>query len=93
MTVSGMNRLAAEIVECAFKDYKNAWGSMLKTHDWKLEKRKTDKVLDLERFFFGDWYHTLCNLDPNILINEARKRAEEEYYKTRTTKNNVKSIV
>ena len=65
--------LANAIVLQAFKDYRKALFKMVQEPgEWK--HRSTKKKL--ERFFHSKWYRTLTDLDPEILIREARRQAD-----------------
>ena len=65
--------LANAIVLQAFKDYRRALFKMAQEpEEWK--HRSTKKKL--ERFFRSKWYRTLTDLDPEILIREAKRQAD-----------------
>ena len=65
--------LANAIVLQAFKDYRKALFKMVQEPDeWK--HRSTQKKL--ERFFHSKWYRTLTDLDPAILMQEAKRQAD-----------------
>lgn len=65
--------LANAIVLQAFKDYRKALFKMVQEpEEWK--HRSTKKKL--ERFFRSKWYRTLTELDPEILMREARRQAD-----------------
>ena len=65
--------LANAIVLQAFKDYRKALFKMVQEPgEWK--HRSTKKKL--EQFFHSKWYRTLTELDPEILIREARRQAD-----------------
>ena len=65
--------LANAIVLQAFKDYRKALFKMVQEpEEWK--HRSTKKKL--ERFFHSKWYRTLTELDPEILMREAKRQAD-----------------
>ena len=65
--------LANAIVLQAFKDYRKALFKLVQEpEEWK--HRSTKKKL--ERFFHSKWYRTLTNLDPAILMQEAKRQAD-----------------
>ena len=65
--------LANAIVLQAFKDYRKALFKMVQEpEEWK--HRSTKKKL--ERFFCSKWYRTLTDLDPEILMREAKRQAD-----------------
>lgn len=65
--------LANAIVLQAFKDYRKALFKMVQEPgEWK--HRSTKKKL--EQFFRSKWHRTLTELDPEILIREARRQAD-----------------
>ena len=65
--------LANAIVLQAFKDYRKALFKMVQEpEEWKHRSAKKK----LERFFHSKWYRTLTELDPEILMREARRQAD-----------------
>lgn len=65
--------LANAIVLQAFKDYRKTLFKMAQeSEEWK--HRSTKKKL--ERFFHSKWYRTLTELDPEILMREAKRQAD-----------------
>lgn len=65
--------LANAIVLQAFKDYRKALFKMVQEpEEWK--HRSTKKKL--ERFFRSKSYRTLTDLDPEILMREAKRQAD-----------------
>lgn len=65
--------LANAIVLQAFKDYRKALFKMVQEpEEWK--HRSTKKKL--ERFFRSKWYRTLTDLNPEILMREARRQTD-----------------
>ena len=65
--------LANAIVLQAFKDYRKALFKMSQEpEEWK--HRSTKKKL--ERFFRSKWYRTLTDLNPEILMREARRQTD-----------------
>ena len=65
--------LANAIVLQAVKDYREALKILVK-HPRNLEA-KVNKT-ELELFFYSDWYRTLTNIDPELLV----KRLKEEVH-------------
>ncbi len=70
--------LAAAIVLQAVNDYIGAIRKM-----WEPETSKKEKCeiilqkMELEEFFYSDWYGFLCDLDPDKVIYNCRIQAEE----------------
>lgn len=57
----------------AFKDYRKALFKLVQEpEEWKHRSRKKK----LERFFHSKWYRTLTELDPEILMQEAKRQAD-----------------
>lgn len=64
--------LTNAIVLQAFKDYRKALFKMVQEpEEWKHRSSKKK----LERFFHSKWYRTLTDLDPAILMQEAKRQA------------------
>ena len=65
--------LANAIVLQAFKDYRKALFKMVQEpEEWKHRSSKKK----LERFFRSKLYRTLTDLDPAILMQEAKRQAD-----------------
>ena len=65
--------LANAIVLQAFKDYRKALFKLVQEpEEWKYRSSKKK----LERFFHSKWYRTLTDLDPAILMQEAKRQAD-----------------
>lgn len=65
--------LANAIVLQAFKDYRKALFKMVQEpEEWNHRSSKKK----LERFFHSKWYRTLTDLDPAILMQEAKRQAD-----------------
>ena len=65
--------LANAIVLQAFKDYRKALFKIVQEpEEWKHRSSKKK----LERFFHSKWYRTLTNLNPAILMQEAKRQAD-----------------
>ena len=65
--------LANAIVLQAFKDYRKALFKLVQEpEEWKHRSSKKK----LERFFHSKWYRILTDLDPAILMQEARRQAD-----------------
>lgn len=65
--------LANAIVLQAFKDYRKTLFKLVQEpEEWKHRSSKKK----LERFFHSKWYRTLTDLDPAILMQEAKRQAD-----------------
>lgn len=65
--------LANAIVLQAFKDYRKALFKLVQEpEEWKHRSSKKK----LERFFHSKWYRTLTELNPEILMQEAKRQAD-----------------
>lgn len=65
--------LANAIVLQAFQDYRKALFKLVQEpEEWKHRSSKKK----LERFFHSKWYRTLTDLDPAILMQEAKRQAD-----------------
>ena len=65
--------LANAIVLQAFKDYRKALFKLVQEpEEWKHRSSKKK----LERFFHSKWYRTLTDLNPEILMQEAKRQAD-----------------
>ena len=73
MNDDGIKYLAMAIVFQAVQDYKKA----LKHND-KVE------IYNLEKWFRGNWYKTLCSIDGDYLIKKIRKVLKYEKNNKRT---------
>ena len=63
--------LANAIVLQAFNDYRKALFKLVQEpEEWKHRSSKKK----LERFFHSKWYRTLTDLDPAILMQEAKRQ-------------------
>ena len=59
--------LANAIILQAVKDYRE----VLQRWDFRPNKKAyIDEKKELERFFHSNWFSTLTNLDPEVLINK-----------------------
>ena len=65
--------LANAIVLQAFKDY---WKALFKIVQEPEEWKHRSSKKKLERFFHSKWYRTLTDLDPAILMQEAKRQAD-----------------
>lgn len=79
--------LALGVVKQAAKDYYRILMALLQKdhsiehmHELLYEKRS------LEQFFYSDWYGILCNIDPNYLVSELKKKAIHRYVEKETKK-------
>ena len=65
--------LANAIVLQAFKDYRKTLFKLVQEpEEWKHRSSKKK----LERFFHSKWYRTLTDLNPEILMQEAKRQAD-----------------
>ena len=70
---SAYAELANAIVLQAFKDYRKTLFKLVQEpEEWKHRSSKKK----LERFFHSKWYRTLTDLDPAILMQEAKRQAD-----------------
>lgn len=67
--------LANAIIISAVEDYQSAYKRLLRNPESKLRKKDVEK---LEEFFYGRWYATLTDLDPNYLIRRIREAIEND---------------
>lgn len=68
----GYDSLAANIVIEAAKDYRKALKKLKKDpEDFSAGVMKCE----CESFFRSVWYHTICTVDPKILVEKLRKEA------------------
>ena len=65
--------LANAIIIRAVKDYAKAYRQFLRHPENKTAQEGARK---LERFFFGDWYAALTDLDPHYLLNRLKEGIE-----------------
>lgn len=75
MNDDGIKYLAMAIVFQAVQDYKKA----LKHND-KVE------IYNLEKWFKGNWYKTLCSIDGDYLIKKLRRYSNEKNNKRNDSK-------
>lgn len=73
--VSGYDRLAAAIVYRAVNDYQQALAPLGTGVDQK-RRRKAKSSLreECEQFFYGSWYESLCDIQPDKIINKALQK-------------------
>ena len=62
--------LANAIIISAVKDYEKAYRRVLRRPD---NKSAQEEVRQLERFFFGEWYAKLTDLDPHYLLDRLKE--------------------
>ena len=65
--------LANAIIISAVKDYANAYRRVLRHPD---NVSNQEEVKELERFFFGEWYAKLTDLDPHYLLDRIKEEIE-----------------
>ena len=65
--------LANAIIVCAVKDYAKAYNYMLRFPE---STTAQEEVRRLERFFFGEWYAKLTDLDPHYLLDRLKEEIE-----------------
>lgn len=61
-------RLAAGIVESACRDYIAAKRTVMFAKRSKRRQDAEGSLIALRRFFHGQWYATLCDIDPDRLM-------------------------
>lgn len=64
--------LANAIIVSASRDYMKAYKKFLRTG------LGYERVMYEEKFFFSEWFCVLSNADPNYLVEQMRKKCEEE---------------
>lgn len=62
--------LGNAIIISAVKDYEKAYRRVLRRPD---SKSAQEEVRQLERFFFGEWYAKLTDLDPHYLLDRLKE--------------------
>ena len=84
--------LASAIVYQAVKDYMKTMQALWKK-DQTLKKKRNLVIekMELEEFFYSDWYGFLTDLDPDRLLDGCRKRALEQE-KERIRRQNLNEI-
>ena len=65
--------LANAIIISAVKDCTKAYKRVLRRPD---SKPAQEEVMKLERFFFGEWYAKLTDLDPHYLLDRLKEEIE-----------------
>lgn len=65
--------LANAIIVCAVKDYSKAYRRTLRHPD---DVSVQGEVNKLERFFYGEWYAKLTDLDPYYLLERLKEGIE-----------------
>ena len=65
--------LANAIIISAVKDYVNTYRRILRHPD---NESVQQEVKELERFFFGEWYAILTDLDPYYLLDRIKGEVE-----------------
>ncbi len=63
MSVNGMKRLAAAIVECAVNDWNKA-EELLKKNPEYMDAQETQR--EIEHFFGSGWFTLLCEINPDF---------------------------
>ncbi len=81
--------LAAAIVRRAAEDYEEALTCILRAETRAVRKHAIDSKREVERFFLGEWFPALSELDPMAVIEELEKRVlknetEEAFRELRT---------
>lgn len=67
--------LANAIIISAVKDYAKAYRRTRRRPD---NKSAQEEVRKLERFFFGDWYAKLTDLDPHFLLDRLKEEIDHD---------------
>ena len=65
--------LANAIIISAVKDYAHAYRRTMRHPD---DVYVQEEVRKLERFFFGEWYAKLTDLDPHYLLDRLKEGIE-----------------
>ena len=66
--------LAMAIVERACKDYISAYRLCLRYADTHNKR----KLFEIEKFFRSEWYKSLCDVPPDIMIQYLREKAQRK---------------
>lgn len=73
------DELAKGIVLQSVIDYKQYYKTVMK---YKVNTYSVivarERINEIKRFFFSDWFAALCNIDPNILLNHIEKECRNE---------------
>ena len=76
---TGYNALAAGIIMQAVEDWKEAKKKLKaaeKIPDNNARSsamsRHRNRMDEIEKFFFGDWFSCLCDIDPNRIMRKLR---------------------
>ena len=67
--------LSNAIIFSAVKDYAKAYKRLFRHHD---NKSAQEEVRKLERFFFGEWYAKLTDLDPHYLLDRLKEEIDHD---------------
>ena len=67
--------LSNAIIFSAVKDYAKAYKRLLRHPD---NKSAQEEVRKLERFFFGEWYAKLTDLDPHYLLDRLKEEIDHD---------------
>ena len=71
-TIDPYQELANAIIVSASRDYMKVYKRYLRTG------LGYGRVMYEEEFFFSEWFGVLSNADPNYLVEQMRKKCEEE---------------
>lgn len=71
----GYEGLANAIIVKAVEDYKVALTIALGLHP---STQSLNRIIELEKFFRGEWFKVLCDLDGEYLIEKIREGVKKE---------------
>ena len=71
-TIGPYEELANAIIVSASRDYMKVYKRYLRTG------LGYERVMYEEEFFFSEWFGVLSNADPKYLVEQMRKKCEEE---------------
>lgn len=77
ITDEGARALAAAIIETACDDYVRSRKTAALNKNKSRAEQAAWEVEDILRFFHSNWYGTLCDLDPDILLEEMDRQVDE----------------
>lgn len=75
MDKSGIENLKYAIVRQAIREYTVAFKKWLRKPD---DGINNDRLKELRKFFFGDWYKILCDIDAEWLIRRLEEKVRKE---------------
>ena len=75
---SGYRGLANAIVLYAVRDYRDV---LIKLHKKPKDYYAQDRMNELKRFFHSQWFHNLCEVDPDWLMEMLEIQLRKNGYK------------